>query len=66
MPRPSPTTLPLPPVPSRTYTVTEVAQLLQVCDKTIRNHITAGRLRATRVGRCIRVTEGALQTYLAG
>lgn len=51
-------------VPERFYTVAEVAQRLRVTEKTVRNHIRDGRLRVSRVGRSVRIDDGALREYL--
>jgi excisionase family DNA binding protein len=41
-------------------TVEEVAKRLRVAPVTVRRHIAAGRLPAVRVGRLVRVEEGAV------
>jgi excisionase family DNA binding protein len=41
-------------------TVAQVAQLLDVCEKTVRAAIRAGQLAAVRVGRTIRIPRRAL------
>ncbi len=46
------------------YTVEEVAKILRVNERTVRNLIEAGELRATRVGRQYRISEEALQEYI--
>lgn len=51
-------------VPERFHTVAEVAQRLRVTEKTVRNHIRDGRLRVSRVGRSVRIDDGALREYL--
>ena len=45
-------------------TVAQVAARLQVSEKTVRNHINQKRLKATRVGRAVRISETALRKYL--
>ena len=47
-------------------TVAQVAARMQVCEKTIRNHISQERLQAVRVGRAIRISEAALRKYREG
>lgn len=44
----------------RLLTVDEVAQRLRIHPMTVRRHIKSGRIRATRVGRSIRVPEDAI------
>lgn len=51
--------------PAKLLTVEQTAARLNVCTKTVRRLITAGTLRALRVGRSIRVSEDDLQVYLA-
>jgi excisionase family DNA binding protein len=46
---------------SRLLTVNEVAERLRIHPITVRRHIKSGRLRATRVGRSVRVPEEAIQ-----
>ena len=48
----------------RLLTVPEVAERLRVHPITVRRHIKAGRLRAVRVGRAVRVRESDLEAYL--
>ena len=48
----------------RLLTVTEVAEQLQVHHHTVRRHIKAGKLRAVRVGRNVRILKADLETYL--
>ncbi len=45
-------------------TVREVAQRLRVHPITVRRHIKAGRLRAVRIGRAVRVREADLAVLL--
>lgn len=51
-------------VPERFYTVAEVALKLGVSEKTVRNHIRDGRLRASHAGRCVRIADVALIEYM--
>lgn len=46
------------------YTVTEVADVLQLSEKTIYRAIIAGELHAHRFGRMWRIKRGDLQTYM--
>ena len=46
-------------------TVGEVAQLLRVDDKTVRNWIRAGLLPAIRVGRQYRIARAEFDTFIA-
>ena len=48
----------------RLLTVNDVAARLQVHPITVRRHIKAGKLRAVRVGRSVRIREAALEEYL--
>ncbi|MGO9818022.1 MAG: helix-turn-helix domain-containing protein [Acidocella sp.] len=50
---------------TRTYTVAQLAEYLQVCTKTIRRFINRGILPAHKLGRDYRVTEADFQTFLA-
>lgn len=52
-----------PPSP-RFYSVAQVAEHLQVSQKTIRRWIDDGELTVFRLGRLIRVSDQALQAYL--
>ncbi len=47
------------------YTIEEVAAILRVKPVTVRRLIAAGKIRHVRVGRQIRISESALNTYLA-
>jgi excisionase family DNA binding protein len=51
--------------PVKLLTVQQTAEILSVCDKTVRRLITAEVLRSLRVGRSIRVSDYDLQVYLA-
>ncbi len=46
------------------YTLQEVAELLKVTEKTIRNLIKSGQLPASQVGNRYRIAHSDLQTYL--
>lgn len=46
------------------YTVQEMADILQLCQRTILRHIHAGYLPAHRVGHQYRISERALEDYL--
>ena len=48
----------------RLLTVPEVAERLRVHPITVRRHIKAGRLRAVRVGRSVRVRASDVDAYL--
>ena len=52
------------PPPPRFYSVAQVAQHLQVSQKTIRRWIEGGDLDVYRLGRLIRISDQALQAYL--
>ena len=51
-------------LPHRLLTIKDVADILQVSDKTIRRWIDAGDLVAHRVGRQLRVSQGDLETFI--
>lgn len=46
---------------SRLLTVDEVAARLRLHPMTVRRHIKSGRIRATRIGRAVRIPEDALE-----
>ncbi|MBR0649632.1 helix-turn-helix domain-containing protein [Roseomonas terrae] len=46
--------------------VAAIAERLDVCERTVRRLIQAGHLKPLRVGRCLRISEEDLQTYMAG
>lgn len=46
------------------YTVREVANILKVSTKTVRDWIRKGRLKAVRIGRILRVPEDELRRLL--
>lgn len=50
----------------RTYTVAEVAKRHRVTPRTTREEIKRERLKATRVGRLLRITPKALAAYERG
>jgi excisionase family DNA binding protein len=50
----------------RLLTVAEVAERLRVHPITVRRHIKAGRLRAVRIGRSVRVPEAELRKLSSG
>jgi excisionase family DNA binding protein len=45
------------------YTVKEVARILRVCDRTVRNFIARGDLPAVRVGRKLLVSSRSVETF---
>lgn len=47
-------------------TVGEAARIARVCPRTIRAEIAAGRLRAVRFGRALRILKAELIRYLEG
>lgn len=49
----------------KTYTLTEVADILHITTRTLYSYIKAGKLKAVKVGRSWRVTEEALNGLLA-
>ena len=51
-------------LPQRLLTIKDVADILQVSDKTVRRWIDAGDLVAHRVGRQLRVSQGDLETFI--
>lgn len=48
------------------YTVQEVAELLSLHPRTVRNHLREGRLKATRVGRQYRIPAEAVAALTGG
>lgn len=46
------------------YTIPEVAQALQVTPQTVRAWIKKGRLKSTRIGRPILITEKNIRAFL--
>jgi excisionase family DNA binding protein len=53
------------PPTAKLLTIRQTAEILTVCEKTVRRLITAKVLRALRVGRSLRVSEDDLTLYLA-
>ncbi len=47
------------------FTVDEVAERLRVSRRTIERLVAAGRIRVTRVGRRVLVTDRELEAYIA-
>ena len=47
---------------SKLLTVAEVAERLRIHPMTVRRHIKSGRIRATRIGRAVRVSEDAVDS----
>jgi excisionase family DNA binding protein len=45
-------------------TVSEAAEALNVCTKTVYRHISAGRLKAVRAGRLWRIPLASLEEFL--
>lgn len=52
-------------MPEKFYTVQEVAQLLRVNERTILNLIERGEIKAVQVGNRYRISQEALDDYLA-
>lgn len=52
--------------PKYAFSVFEVAELLGVNHKTIREQITAGRIHVTRLGRVIRIPRAEVTRLLGG
>ena len=50
----------------RTYTIEEVAKVLQVNQRTVNRLLERGELRGVKVGRLWRIPEAALDAYLRG
>lgn len=48
----------------KTYTVKEAQTILHVNDKTIRNYIKAGKLKAAKIGRGWIIKESDLMTFI--
>lgn len=51
---------------TKVYTSQEVANLLKVGIRLVQRLIGDGKLKALKVGRCWRITQPALEAYLAG
>lgn len=45
------------------YSITEVAELLGLHVKTVRNYVRAGRLKSTRIGKQYRITRADLESF---
>jgi excisionase family DNA binding protein len=52
------------PVLPGVFTISEAAQSARVSEKTLRREIQAGRLRARHIGRCLRILDEDLATWL--
>lgn len=52
-------------IPSRYYTVEQVAALLQVHWQSVLNYIKRGDLGAVKIGRGYRISPSALDTFLS-
>ena len=48
------------------YTVKELAVILQVTERTVRNYLADGSLRYLKIGRNIRVKQEQLDQFLEG
>ena len=46
------------------YTVKEVANLTEVCKRTIQNHIKAGLLKASKPGKSFLISDANLKKYM--
>ena len=51
--------------PPRMLTVSDVAERLQVCTKTVRRWIDRSELRVHRIGRQLRISEDDVATFIA-
>lgn len=49
---------------NKTYTLKQVAELLQVSKQTIYNYIKAGKLQATKTGKEYRITDEQLEQFV--
>lgn len=49
-----------------TYSVQEVAELLHLTDRTVRNYITSGKLLAQKIGGNWEISEENLKAFLNG
>ena len=54
------------PAAPRLLIIKDVAERLQVSDRTVHRLIDAKRLAVIRIGRSVRITEGALRDLLTG
>lgn len=48
----------------KVYTIKETAELLKVTERTIYNYVSAGKLKATKMGKYWRVTEDNIRAFL--
>lgn len=48
----------------KVYTIKETAELLKVTERTIYSYVTAGKLKATKMGKYWRVTEDNIRAFL--
>jgi excisionase family DNA binding protein len=48
----------------RFFTIAQIAELLNVCTKTVRNCIDHGELRKYHVGRQVRIADADLRLFL--
>ena len=55
-----------PPVALRLLRIKDIAERLQVSSRTIHRLVASGDLIVLRIGRSVRVSEGALQSLLTG
>ena len=53
-----------PKLPPQALTIRNVAERLQVSERTVSRLIVSGELKAIHIGRSVRITEGALQDLL--
>lgn len=47
----------------QSYTIFEVAEILDVCDKTVRNKINRGDIQALKIGGSLRVPNYSVDSY---
>ncbi len=52
------------PLPQKLLTISEIAELVQASEKWARQQIAAGKLRAHRLGRAIRISPEDLDLFL--
>lgn len=48
------------------YTIREVAETLKISGKTVRAWIKAGKIRAVKLGRLVRISAAELQRFTEG
>ena len=53
-----------PKLPPQALTIRDVAERLQISPRSVSRLIVTGELKAIRIGRSVRITEGALQDLL--